>query len=543
VIAAALAFPATAAAGTYEVYACAAANTQWDNRSWTPGQQSPAGIAVDTACPKAGDPMALTAGPGPGTPDAAEAALVFRAPAGTTIADFRLNRRLIYNNGPVEGAHAYYATYTLGALVFAGAGDHPRAAALTQQKSWYGNPSDTGGVVSKHNFPALQGYKGDATYLSIRVGCAAKGTPCRIPDGGQIQHRILGAALILTDSAKPDPTVAATGLLAGGQRQGSDPVTVTATDASGIRRVEIIDVSDPAAPQVVGFEEYDPRQPGATLTDARTACTPRLAKPCPNLSDEIVAPTSLQPGRRKLVVRTHDVAGNFADSGPFDVDVVSPSDRGAPNGTGATDTATITASFGTKRLPRTVSQNERVKITGRLVNASGTPIANAILRVLTRDLHRETSVDRGAIVTAADGTFTYTATAYASRQIQFGWLARQRDTRFAANTYLTLKARARSSLKAPRSVRVGRTFTISGKLEGLRPSRVPALIAQGRSGRGRYQTFRLGRATTRGTFRLRYRFRDPASRGRTFSIRVRILPRGGWPYEDGITRTVRIRVR
>jgi hypothetical protein len=92
-------------------------------------------------------------------------------------------------------------------------------------------------------------------------------------------------------------------------------------------------------------------------------------------------------------------------------------------------------------------------------------------------------------------------------------------------------------------VRVGRTFSLRGTLAGLRPGRVPALVAQGRTGRARFETFRLGRATAKGTFRLRYRFRNPASRGRTFSIRVLILPRGGWPYEDGRTRTVRIRVR
>lgn len=526
-VAVALAFPAAASAGTYEVYACAAANTQWDNRSWAPGSQRPAGIAFDTACPRAGDPIGLTAGAGATTPDGAEAALVFRAPAGTTIADFRLNRRLIYNNGPVQGAHAYYATYTLGALTFAGAGDHPRAAALAQQRSWYGNPSDTGGIVSRANFPALAGYKGDATYLSIRVGCAAEGSPCKIPAGGQIQHRILGAVLTVSDAGAPALAVAATGLLSGGQRNGSDPVTVTATDASGIRRVEIIDVTH--APVVVGAAESE--------------CSSRLAKPCPNLADRAVTPTSLEPGPRRLLVRATDTAGNVTDRGPFEVDVVTPSDRGAVNGTNGTETATLTAAFIRGGTRRTDSIGSRTRITGRLVNAAGAPIGGAVLRIRTRDLHRDTYVDRDTTTTLPDGTFTYTASAYASRQIQFGWLARLRDTRFAANAYVTLRARARASLRAPRSVRVGRTFTLRGKLAGLRPGRVPAVIAQGRSGRGRFQTFRLGRATRRGTFRLRYRFRDPASRGRTFSIRVLITPRGGWPYEDGRTRTVRIRVR
>lgn len=514
--------PAAASAGTYEVYACDAGGALWDNRSWTIGSQQPAGIAFDTACPKAGQNIDLHVAAGATTPDNTEAALVFRSPAGTTIGEFRLNRRLIYNNGAVEGAHPYYATYTLGALTFAGAGDHPRAATLAQQKSWYGNPSDTRGIVTRASFPALAGYQNDATYLTIRVGCAQKGSPCKIPAGGQIQHQILGAAVTVIDNGAPAATVAATGLLAGGQRNGSDPVTVNASDASGIKRVEIIDLADG---EVVGAADGE--------------CSFRLAKPCPNFANRAVTPTALQPGQRKLLVRTFDAAGNATDRGPFDVDVISPSDRGAVNGTNATEAATLTV----KASRRTVSQNGRVKLTGRLVNAAGTPVGGAILRVLTRDLHRDTFLDRGTILTAADGSFTYTATAYASRQIQFGWLARLRDTRFSANAYTTVRARARASLRAPRSVRVGRTFTLTGKLAGLRPGRAPALIAQGRTGRRRYETFRFGRASKRGTFRLKYRFRNPTSRGRTFSIRVLITPRGGWPYEDGRTRTVRVRVR
>ncbi len=519
-------FPAAASAGTYDVYACAAADTQWDNRAWTAGQATPAGIGIDTACPKAGDAMGLTVAAGAQTPDGKEAALVVRAPAGLTIADFRLNRRLVYNNGAAEGTHPYYAVYALGALVFAGAGDHPRAGALTQQKSWYGNPSTTAGVVSKANFPALAGYKGDADYLSIRVGCTAKGSPCKVPAAGQIQHQILGAVVTIADNGAPAATVAATGLLAGGQRNGSDPVTLNATDASGIRRAEIIDLADNA---VVGFADSE--------------CSARLAKPCPNLVNKTIVPSSLQPGKRRLLVRTYDAAGNVTDRGPFDVDVVSPSDRGPANGAGATETATITAAFSSGRSPRTVSQNQRVRVVGKLVNAAGAPVGGAVLRVLTRDLHRDTSVDRGTVTTAPDGTFSYSATAYASRQIQIGWLARQFDTRFAANAYVTLKARARASLKVPSSVRLGRTFTISGKLSGVRPGRPPAVVAQGRTGRGRYETFRFGRVSSNGTFRFAYRFRSAGSRGRTFSIRVLITPRGGWPYEDGMTRTVRIRVR
>ena len=40
-----------------------------------------------------------------------------------------------------------------------------------------------------------------------------------------------------------------------------------------------------------------------------------------------------------------------------------------------------------------------------------------------------------------------TVRAKASRQLQFAWRARANDARFAANGYLTLKARAAGSLR------------------------------------------------------------------------------------------------
>jgi hypothetical protein len=81
-----------------------------------------------------------------------------------------------------------------------------------------------------------------------------------------------------------------------------------------------------------------------------------------------------------------------------------------------------------------------------------------------------------------------------------------------------------------------------GRLHGSAASGIP-LVAQGRAPGGRFKTFRLGRTRAGGRFAIAYRFRSPASRGRTFTLRVRILPRRGFPYEAGATRSVRVTVR
>ena len=136
-------------------------------------------------------------------------------------------------------------------------------------------------------------------------------------------HVVYGAQITVNDFTAPSSSVEAGGLLSGGGRDGSDPVTVTATDNAGVGRVEILDVTDPAAPRVVGSENYEwARRPEETT--AGSACSFRLPKPCPDLSRETVRPSSLQVGRRALVVRVVDVGGNVLDRGPYTVDVDHP---------------------------------------------------------------------------------------------------------------------------------------------------------------------------------------------------------------------------
>ena len=146
------------------------------------------------------------------------------------------------------------------------------------------------------------------------------------------------------DDPRPPSTVSveASGLLAGGQRAGADPVTVSASDNTGIRAVQIVDATDTAAPRVVGGEDYNP---GKQRTDRGQTCSYRLAHSCPNLTRETLRASALEAGRRQLLVRVIDTGGNVAQRGPYTVDVVTPSDRGPLNGSGATETGRLRVAF------------------------------------------------------------------------------------------------------------------------------------------------------------------------------------------------------
>src|SRR4051812_42276747 len=252
-----LLFAPVAHAGTYHVYTCAAGGKVYANGAWRTTDIP--GVVEDPSC--AGNFIALTVPAGARMANNTSSALTFTSAPGTTIADFALTRQISYTNPVAEKTHKYFLFYSLGPIVFAGAGNYydPTRNALNAQKQWYGFPDNNVAVgksaVARASFPALAGYKGDATTLSIRVGCFKRANDCSVAAGGAISHIIHGSDMTISDPSAPALTVEASGLLAAGARDGSDPVAVTATDNTGIRKVEILDVTDPAAPVVVGDED------------------------------------------------------------------------------------------------------------------------------------------------------------------------------------------------------------------------------------------------------------------------------------------------
>jgi hypothetical protein len=554
-LAAALALASPAHAGTYDVHFCTSGANVFDNRSWST-LTSP-GIVTDAACATAGTLIGIRVDAGRRSAAGAIAGLTFTSPPGTAITNFALSRQLDYKNPVVSGTRPYFTLYQLGNVVFAGAGDYADATRnrLNAQRSWYGYPANEAhlarGTVTRASFPALAAYRDNSRQLLLRVGCYRRNTaPCEVGPGGRIYNVFYGTRVTVSDPAPPASfTVEASGLMAGGPRDGSDPVTVSASDNAGIEKLEVFDLTNPAAPRVVASESYDvgpTYEAGEQRTDKGATCSFRLAKPCPNLAGETLRPTSLQVGNRNLLVRVTDAGGNYVDRGPFPVNVVTPSDRGAANGTGVREPARVILRFAnTRRKRQTVRHNRKIGVRGRLINADGNPIAGAELRLLTRDLRQGAgAIDRRGIRTRSDGSFRMTVRAKASRQLQVAWRARANDARFAANGYLTLKARAAGTLKVrPRAVRVGRSVRLTGRLKGLRRAGVPIVLQGKLRGARRFQTFADTSSSRRGTFRGRYRFRSAGSRGRQFVFRARIRRAPGFPYETGATRTVRVRVR
>ena len=536
---------ATAEAGTYHVYACTAGGASWANRTWT--GPPVAGLVVDTDCTASGSLIGLRIDGGKAIANGAAAALTFTSPPGTTIVDFSLDRHLDFrSNPPLENTRPLYALYLLGGVPFIGAGDYHNATRerLRAYNGWYGYPSGNATLSRRttalRQFGALAGYAGDATTLSIQVGCYKRVTACSAPAGGRVYHVLYGTDVTIEDLEPPVPTVSAEGLLAGGPRGGSDPVVLRATDNAGIRRVELHDVTAAGAAQLVGAEDYT-----AARTESGDTCSARLAKTCPNLGRELVRPTALQVGRRLLLVRTIDAAGNRTDRGPYAIDVVTPSDRGPLNGVGATETGTLTARFsGGRGQVRTARYGRKVRIAGTLLNAIGQPVGGAEIDLVTTNKRRGAlPVKRKSFRTADDGTFKGRTGARASRQLRLAWRSHVNDAHYSASDDLTLRTRAAATLRAStRHPRIGGRLALRGRL--LAPAAGVTVILQGRRvAGGRYTTFADTTTGRSGRFRVTYRFRDAGSRGRAFRFRAKLRAGNSYPFATGYSRRVTVRVR
>jgi hypothetical protein len=530
--------PQSAHAGTYHVYTCGT----WANNAWR--ATAVPGVAEDASC--AGGYIGLTVPPKTTMANNTAAALTFTSPPGTTIADFALNRAISFIDPTAEKTHRYFLLYSLGATHFAGAGNFhdPTRNALSAQHQWYGYPANNVSVarsdVSRRSFPALNAYPGNANQLILRAGCFARGTPCSVAAGGRIAHVLYGSDVTISDPTAPSVSVEASGLLAGGYRDGNDPITLTASDNSGIRRAELLDVTGP--PVVVAAEDY-----ARTRTDARRVCDYSRPAPCPNLARETIRPTSLPAGQRQLLVRVTDTAGNVSTRGPYPVFAVTASNRGALNGTNATETATLQVEWtkGGGHRRRTLKYGEHAGVRGRLLSSAGARIGGAKILLITRDKRSDApSVTRNTIVTKSDGTFQTTVAATASRLLQFAWASHANDIRFSANAFLTLQARAAATLKpSTRHPRVGRRFRLSGHLKGVNRGGVPVIVQGKLRGARHFTTFADTTSSSKGSFHVSYRFRTSGARGHRYQFRARIRPGRHFPYETGYSRTVSVTVR
>jgi hypothetical protein len=481
------------------------------------------------------------------------------------ITDYKVALHHYWFAPPLSG-YPTERTYTLasfGAYFYSGTGLFQQAwqDLLNGEGHWYGyrgahqsGAADTNVVTATRAGSKVATAAPDATYMTISAGCYTDdGSACSLgtDGGGNVGTAFLqlyGSRITITDNTPPTLTgpTAGTGLLAPGVRSGDEPLTFSATDNVGIRRAEIVDVTDPNNPSVIEATDYN-----STPTVQKAQCSFTKPRPCPDLSNQTIAPSPAIAGKRTLLLRVTDAAGNQTVSSPFAITA-----RGPVNGSGGGDGAHVVAGFpghairgrgknrhrvGVLRPSKTVGWGHTATVRGILRNAAGQPIAGASLRLLVRELKLGSHyADRGGVTTGADGRFTFGITRGSSRRFRVAYRAFAGDDHLTAKSDITFNTKARMTIHVPRRVAARGTARFRGTLAGrpLPPNGVTLELQAHQPGRG-WRTVKTTRTRRGGRYSTRYRFN---SFGGRFTFRIRLRPSDSYPYARGTSKAVRIRV-
>jgi hypothetical protein len=530
-VAAALALPAApAAAGTYDVHACATSAGRFTNHAWT--VQASGGFVGASCKASDGRPQLVVQASANRLFDAGQhASLTFTAPPGATIEDFALHRQL-YQFNPMDGAPSgrqmLYSLVTLGGTALEGGGHYDPAVTSALGSRYYngGGAYDTGdATLTRASFATLAGYRGTARTLRLTIGCWTQ--PCAIETNGagavgSIFAAVFGATVIVRDATAPRVVrIYRRGLAAGGAVAGTEPLTFDAADNSGIRQAQLFDVG---AQRVVATHTYH--------------CDFSYAAPCPSLHAAHLSPRGLL-GTRTLALRLVDAAGNVGSGPRFRVTAEGPL-----NGSPASAAARLVARFAGHRGRRArIPAGRSARLRGRLTDRAGRPIAHAVLQLRTRFLrvgaHWRTV---GAAVTGADGRFRAGLVRGVARRVRVEYRLRRFAPAPVARARLTLAVPARVTLAiAPHHVAPGGVIRLSGRLRGGHVPPSGKEVDLQAFDTGHWRTFATVQAHRDGRFQTRYHFVRAAA-GRTFRFRARVRRDGAYPFVTGYSHEVRVAV-
>lgn len=216
-----------------------------------------------------------------------------------------------------------------------------------------------------------------------------------------------------------------------------------------------------------------------------------------------------------------------------------PPEPGAPNGTNATGSATIQlAVHGTVSRRYT---NTALSIPGKLVNASGQPIADATIEVLGQTVGTSKPTLIAHATTAADGTFAVTVPPGPSRVIELAYRAFANAAAYAAQARLTESVSAEVLLHInSKHTRPTGTITLTGRVLGPIPAGGVNLGLEVWY-HGHWVAFHAPNTRPDGRFTLHYQFQGATGR---FPFRVKALSgQKGFPYRSGHSSAVTVLAR
>jgi hypothetical protein len=179
---------------------------------------------------------------------------------------------------------------------------------------------------------------------------------------------------------------------------------------------------------------------------------------------------------------------------------------------------------------------------GRLLSRDRNPIQDAEILVFSQ-ARRQGAPERvvATVKTTRRGGFVYRAPKGVSRTLRFRYNGT--PTIRSATRRVALLVRTRSTIRPSRRSFVnGEVMQLGGRLRGRDIPPEGKLVELQVLLRGKWRTFATTRADVRGFWRYDYRF-DGTRGVQTYRFRVRVPREATYPYESGVSRVIKVRVR
>jgi hypothetical protein len=373
--------------------------------------------------------------------------------------------------------------------------------------------------------------------FSILASCNGNYAPGCEP-GAAVGARDIAATEV--DPTAPVVAGVSGSLLAGGVIRGHDQsLTATAVDVGGgLSRVWVSVNGAPAA-------EVAPPCAVAKVANPSAAGVVALSpSPCPaSLPEDWTLNTEAAPfqtGENSVSVCASDFATvgspNTTCSPAQEVDVDNTCTESPVLGG-----AQLSAQFKKGESDKvTVPYNGGADLRGSLTTAEGSPVAGATLCIQESVLNSFHRV-RGhqSVTTDAKGHYKYEVRGGPSREILIGY----RHDAAQIDQSVDYLAHARPQIKASRlKVHNGERVGLSGTVPGPNKNERVVVLQASAPGSGRWLTFRKAITDKNGNWVSGYRF-DHTTIATTYLIRALLPPQANYPYQEGASPPVRIRVK
>jgi hypothetical protein len=277
------------------------------------------------------------------------------------------------------------------------------------------------------------------------------------------------------------------------------------------------------------------------------------SQPCPaEVPVGIELATSTIPnGPHHLTVELEDVAGNTAvvvdqqitiENALPNVVLNSPApERGAANGTPASDNATLTATAKEAKTYTRALSRSAITLTGQLTDSAGTPIKGAQVQLLQQPTSASTPSRLATTTTSANGTWTFRVQAGPSRLLQVAYFSHLLDAKPAATLAFHESVQGVVTMHAPHHARLGRPVAFGGQLAGGYVPPGGESVQMEIFYSGRWRTIEVLPTNSRGKWAYKYVFSLGA--GTSYLFRAATVPNAGYPFLSTHSKPVRVTVQ